>query len=291
MTARGRCAVRLMTATVVLAVITLVSDVPVRVLSARQEPVAAPATSQLSLEQQEEFLKKAKILKTRGAGKGVTNTLRATLSDGTITHDASIQTVDVFMQEFKSKQGVEFNFRDSWRYNVAGYRMDRLLDIGMTPPSIERSHQNKPASFTWWVDDVVMDEGERLKNKTPAPNVDLWNEQMWVVRIFDQLIYNVDRNLGNLLIDKNWTVWMIDHSRAFRLPDKVKTPDNITKCERRVFEKLKALDAATVKAATGDYLTGPEIRGMLARRDELVKLIEKAGPTALYDRRWVTTTQ
>lgn len=295
MTARGRCAVRLMAATVVLAVITLVSDVPVRVLSARQEPAAAaqtaPATSQLSLEQQEEFLKKAKVLKTRGAGKGVTNTLRATLSDGTITHDASIQTVDVFMQEFKSKQGVEFNFRDSWRYNVAAYRMDRLLDIGMTPPSIERSHQNKAASYTWWVDDVVMDEGERLKNKTPAPNVDLWNEQMWVVRIFDQLIYNVDRNLGNLLIDKNWTVWMIDHSRAFRLFDKVKTPDNITKCERRVFEKLKALDPAAVKAAVGEYLTGPEIRGMLARRDELVKLIEKAGPTALYDRRWVTTTQ
>ena len=295
MTARSRCAVRLITAAVVLAVIAFVGDFSIPVLSARQAPAAAapasPATPQLSLEQQEEFLKKAKILKARGAGKGVTNTLRATLSDGTITHEASIQTIDVFMQEFKSKQGVEFNFRDSWRYNVAGYRMDRLLDIGMTPPSIERNYQNKPASFTWWVDDVIMDEGERLKSKTPAPNVELWNEQMWVVRLFDQLIYNVDRNLGNLLIDKNWTVWMIDHSRAFRLFDKVKTPENITKCERRVFEKLKALDAATVKSAMGDYLTGPEIRGMLMRRDELVKLIEKAGPTALYDRRWVTTTQ
>ena len=189
MTARGRCAVRLMAAAVVLAVIAFVGDFSLPVLSARQAPSAAapasPATPQLSLEQQEEFLKKAKILKTRGAGKGVTNTLRATLSDGTITHDASIQTIDVFMQEFKSKQGVEFNFRDSWRFNVAGYRMDRLLDIGMTPPSVERNYQNKPASFTWWVDDVIMDEGERLKSKTPAPNVDLWNEQLWVVRLFD----------------------------------------------------------------------------------------------------------
>jgi hypothetical protein len=295
MRARGRWTVRLTAATIVAAVIALVGGFSVPVLSARQEPAAAaqaaPATPQLSIEQQEEFLKKAKVLKTRGAGKGVANTLRATLSDGTITHDASIQTVDIFMQEFKSKQGVEFNFRDSWRYNVAAYRMDRLLDIGMTPPSIERNHQNKAAAFTWWVDDVLMDEGERLKTKTPAPNVDLWNEQMWVVRLFDQLIYNVDRNLGNLLIDKKWTVWMIDHSRAFRLHDKVKTPENITKCERRVFEKLKALDAATVKAAMGEYLTGPEVKGMLARRDELVKLIEKAGPNALYDRRWVTTTQ
>ena len=295
MRARGRWTVRLTAATIVSAVIAWVGGFSVPVLSARQEPAAAaqvaPSTPQLSIEQQEEFLKKAKVLKARRAGKGVANTLQATLSDGTITHDASIQTVDVFMQEFKSKQGVEFNFRDSWRYNVAAYRMDRLLDIGMTPPSIERNHQNKAAAFTWWVDDVLMDEGERLKTKTPAPNVDLWNEQMWVVRLFDQLIYNVDRNLGNLLIDKKWTVWMIDHSRAFRLHDKVKTPENITKCERRVFEKLKALDAATVKAAMGEYLTGPEIKGMLARRDELVKLIEKAGPNALYDRRWVTTTQ
>ena len=50
---------------------------------------------------------------------------------------------------------------------------------------------------------------------------------MWHVRLFDQLIYNVDRNLGNLVIDKNWTIWMIDHSRAFRLFDKVKTPGNL----------------------------------------------------------------
>ena len=294
MTARGKSAFRLMAASVVLAAFALVVDFSAPVLSARQAPApaaqAAQATPQLSLEQQEEFLKKAKIVRTRGVGKGVTGTTRATLSDGTVTHDASVQTIDVHMQEFKSRQGVEFNFRDSWRYNVAAYRLDRLLDIGMTPPSIERHYLNKPSSFTWWVDDVLMDEGERLKTKTAAPDIDRWNEQMWVVRLFDQLIYNVDRNLGNLLIDKNWTVWMIDHSRAFRLHDKVKTPGNITKCERVLFEKMKALDMATLKQTMADYLTGPEMRGLLTRRDELVGLIEKAGPTALYDRR-ATTTQ
>jgi hypothetical protein len=284
-----------MAAAVVLAVIAFVGDFSIPVLSARQAPAAAapasPATPQLSLEQQEEFLKKAKILKARGAGKGVTNTLRATLSDGTITHDASIQTIDVFMQEFKSKQGVEFNFRDSWRYNVAAYRLDRMLEIGMTPPSIERSFKNKPAAFTWWVDDVLMDEGERLKTKTTAPDSNLWNQQMWVVRLFDQLIYNVDRNLGNLLIDKTWTVWMIDHSRAFRLIDKLRSPESVTRCDRVLFDKLKALDEKTLKQVMGDYLTGPEIRAVLLRRNEVVALIEKGGPTALYDRSRVATTQ
>lgn len=280
-------------ASVVLAVLAL--SVPA--LVAQQAPAAVTAatadaaSTRLSLEQQEEFLKKAKIVRTRGAGKGVTGTTRATLSDGTITHDASIQTIDEYMQEFKSAKGVEFNFRDSWRYNVAAYRLDRMLEIGMTPPSIERAYQNKPGAFTWWVDDVLMDEAQRLKTKVSAPDTMVWNQQMWMVRVFDQLIYNVDRNLGNLLIDKAWTVWMIDHSRAFRLIDKLKSPESVTRCDRVLFDKLKALDEKTLKQVMDDYLTGPEIRGVLQRRNELISLIEKAGPSALYDRSRVATTQ
>lgn len=280
-------------ASVVLAVLAL--SVPA--LVAQQAPAAVTAatadaaSTRLSLEQQEEFLKKAKIVRTRGAGKGVTGTTRATLSDGTITHDASIQTIDEYMQEFKSAKGVEFNFRDSWRYNVAAYRLDRMLEIGMTPPSIERAYQNKPGAFTWWVDDVLMDEAQRLKTKVSAPDTMVWNQQMWMVRVFDQLIYNVDRNLGNLLIDKTWTVWMIDHSRAFRLIDKLKSPESVTRCDRVLFDKLKALDEKTLKQVMDDYLTGPEIRGVLQRRNELISLIEKAGPSALYDRSRVATTQ
>jgi hypothetical protein len=258
----------------------LATTAPVRQVPAA---TAAPA-SKLTLEQQEAFLKSAKVVRTRSASKGVTGTLRATLSDGTLTHDASIQQVDVTMQEFKSNRGVEFNFRDSWRYNVAAYRIDRVLDLGMTPPSVERSYEGKTGAFTWWVDDVLMDEGERLKTKATAPKTALWNEQMWHVRLFDQLIYNVDRNLGNLLIDQQWKVWMIDHSRAFRLMEKVKTPGNLSRVDRRVFERLKALDQATLKKAVEDYLTGSEIKSLLLRRSEIVALMEKAGPTALIDR-------
>ena len=102
---------------------------------------------------------------------------------------------------------------------------------------------------------------------------------MWHVRIFDQLIYNVDRNLGNLVIDKSWTVWMIDHSRAFRLFDKLKSPKDLRKIERGALERLKALDAPTLKAAVGNYLTPDERSAMLhaPRRDR--EAVESADPT------------
>jgi hypothetical protein len=259
-------------------------------IAARQGPAAAaPAVAaspalNLSLAQQEEFLKTARVVRTRGASKGVTNTLRATLSDGTLTHDASIQTVDEEMREFRGTRGTELNFKDSWRFNVAAYRIDRLLEIGMIPPSVERRYNGKLGAFTWWVDDVLMDEAERYKTKAPAPDPDAWNRQMWTVRLFDQLIANVDRNLGNLLIDKSWTIWMIDHSRSFRLNDKIRAPENLSRCDRQLFERLKALDLKALQSVARDYLTPGEMRAMLARRDDIVARIEKLGPAGLFDR-------
>jgi hypothetical protein len=242
------------------------------------------AQQSLTPEQQEAFLKTAKVVRTRDAGKGVTGTVRVTLSDGTLTHDASVQTVDIAMNEFRSNRGTELNFKDSWRYNVAAYRLNKVLQLGRIPVSIERLHRGKPGSFTWWVEDVLMDEGERLKTKAPSPDPLAWNEQMWHIRLFDQLIQNVDRNLGNLLIDKSWTVWMIDHSRAFRLSNKVSSPKNLTRVERGALERLRALDEATLKEAVGDYLTSFEMRALLQRRDEIVALFDKGGPAMIYER-------
>jgi hypothetical protein len=256
-------------------------------VSAQEQPpvTATPAQPQapvLSLAEQEQFLKKAKVIRTRGVSVGITGTQRATLSDGVLTHDASIQTIDEYKQRFEGTQGTEFNFRDTWRYNVAAYRLDRLLDLGMIPPSIERGHNGKVGSFTWWVDDVLMDEGARLKKKVEAPVAKRWNEQMWHVRMFDQLIYNVDRNLGNLLIDTDWRIWMIDHTRAFRVYDALKAQGNLSRMDRGVLEKLKALDKATVRKVMEDYLTPSEIDTMLKRRDVIVQHFEKT-PALLFD--------
>ena len=250
-------------------------------LLAASSAVAQPS---LSAEEQEVFLKSAKVLRSRDAGKGVTGTLRVTLSDGTITHDASVQTVDISMTEFRSNRGTELNFKDSWRYNVAAYRLNQVLQFGLVPVSVERTHNGKPGSFTWWVDDVLIDEGERLKTKASAPDVTAWNEQMWHIRLFDQLIQNVDRNLGNLLIDKNWAVWMIDHSRAFRLSSKLSSPKNLTRIERSALERLRALDAAALSTAVGDYLTSFERRALLQRRDQIVALFDKGGAQMIYER-------
>jgi hypothetical protein len=256
-------------------------------LAARPQPAARPhatAATPGSDAEIERFLLRAKVVKSRGAGKGITGSIRATLSDGTRTHDAHVQTVDETKRDFRTSQGTEFNFRDSWSFNVAAYKIDRLLGLKLVPVSIARRWRSTMGAFTWWVDDVQMDEGERLRKKLSAPDNVLWNQEMQMVRLFDQLIYNIDRNLGNLVITNDWTIWAIDHTRAFRIHDTLKTPGNIARCDRAVFERLKALDKATLKREVGEYLLNWEIDGVLKRRDAIVKIIEGRGAAALFDR-------
>jgi len=241
----------------------------------------------LTVEQKEQFLRTAQITKTHDARKGVTGTLQVTLSDGTVTHDASVQTIDEYKAKFESSDGrTEMNFKDSWKFNVAAWKLSRLLGIDdMVPPSVERKYSGgKNASFTWWIEDVVMDEAERTKKKVDPPDSEKWNNEMYVVRVFDQLIYNTDRNLQNLLIDKQWRIWMIDHSRAFRMYHDLKGAKDLVRCDRSLLAKLKALDQETLTKELMPYLNKEEIKGLLLRRDRIVKFFDEKGESALYDR-------
>jgi hypothetical protein len=269
---------------------TLSAHFETRAAPLRQTPASTPAspaasrTAPLSDAEMERFLLNASVVKSRHAGKGTTNSLRATLSDGTLTHDAHVQTIDESKREFRSTSGTEFNFRDSWSFNVAAYKIDRLLGLKLVPVTVSRRWTSARAAYTWWVDDVQMDEGERLKKNLTAPDSVVWNQEMQLVRLFDQLIYNIDRNLGNLVISNDWTIWAIDHTRAFRTHNVLKSPGNIARCDREVFERLKALDRATLRREVGEYLQTWEIDTLLKRRDAIVALIDQRGPTALFDR-------
>jgi hypothetical protein len=192
------------------------------------------------------------------------------LSDGKLTHDAHIQTIDEAKTHFEGTRGSEMNFRDTYKFNIAGYRLAKILGLPMVPPSVERSYRGKAGAFTWWVDDVQMDEAARMKQKLQAPISEDWNNQMYIVRIFDQLIHNTDRNLGNLLITNSWKIWMIDHTRAFRMSHALLEKKNLVHCEENLVGAMKKLNAPDLRREMGDYLRKPEVEGLLKRRDLIV---------------------
>ena len=211
----------------------------------------------------------------KGVNTGVTNTRRATLSDGQIAHDAQIQTVDISQVLFQPARGpAEMNFRDTYHFNIAGYRLARLLGLDNVPVSVERRVEGKPSAVTWWIDDVLMDEGGRRKKPPTGWLSTRTAAQIHVMRVFDELISNSDRNAGNQLWTTDGDMWMIDHTRAFRLDKKLRTPRLLERCERGVLEKMRGLTAEALTREVGKSLNKSEIEALLARRDEIVTLFD-----------------
>jgi hypothetical protein len=222
----------------------------------------------------ETFLLKARITDKRDAGAGVTGSLRVTLSDGKMTHDAHVQSVDISKPVFEAGQHTELNFKDTYRFNIAAYRLARLLEINTVPMSVERSVNGKSAAVTWWVDDVQMDEKGRLAKQTMGPNPLRTSNQIQLMHIWDELIQNRDRNMGNILWTNDWTMWLIDHTRAFRLSKDLLKPQDLTRCDRGLLTRLKALTNESIDKAVGDSLLKGEREAVLERRDRIVKIIE-----------------
>jgi hypothetical protein len=236
-------------------------------------PFAASAADDtpLTKEQMKQFLQTAEVIKSKQTGKGVTHPWRLTLSNGTITHDASFQAIDVHKAEMKLESGrSEIDFTDSYRYNIAAYQLAELLGLDdMLPVYVERKWQGKSGSLSWWLP-VKMDEAERIEKKIEVPDPDRWNKQMYRIRVFDELVYDSDPNLTNVLIGDDWTVWRVDFSRAFRKNKELRAPKNLVKCDRELFEKLKALNADELTEKTKRYLVKDEVKALMARRDKIV---------------------
>jgi hypothetical protein len=249
---------------------------------------AMTATAQMTNGEREQFLMKANVLRTKGLSMGVTNSLKAYMSDGTTEHDAHIQSIDEYKARFEGTNGSEINFRDTYKFNVAAYRLAKMLNLNMVPPSVERKVAGKTSAITWWVDDAAMTELDRRKHKHEAPDRNSWNKQMNTVTVFDELIYNVDRNLGNLVITKDWNIWMIDHTRAFRMHKSCPKLAGLKQIDRNLLDNLRNLTREMLKEQLGDYLRSPEIDAVLARRDLIVKHFEdrvaqSGAATVLYE--------
>jgi hypothetical protein len=229
----------------------------------------------LSKDQIRQFLLTAKVVKSVQSNKGVTNPWRLTLTDGTVTHDASFQKVDEHKINVQLGSANEMNFVDSYKYNIAAYALAELLDMDdMLPVYVERKWQGDTGSLSWWLP-VKMDEVKRYKQNITPPNLDEWNNQMYKIRVFDQLVYDSDANLTNVLIGENWQIWRVDFSRAFRLFGNLRNPDDLVRCDRHLLEKLKALNGNEVQEKTKNYLTKNEVKAVMQRRDKIVAQFQK----------------
>ena len=225
----------------------------------------------LTKEQIKQFLQTANIVKSKGSSKGITHPYRLTLSNGAITHEASFQAIDEQKAKMDLGNGrIETDFVDSYKYNIAAFEIAELVGMDdLVPVYVERKWEGKTGSLSWGLP-VKMDAAERFEKKIEPPDAAKWNKQMFRIRVFDELVYDTDPNLTNVLIGPDWSVYRVDFSRAFRKSKDLRGEKNLVKCDRQLFEKLKALKADEVAERTRRFLSKDEINGVMAQRDKIV---------------------
>jgi hypothetical protein len=148
-------------------------------------------------EEIEYFLKEAKITERKEIGTGITKPEKFTLElDGVVRH-AVFKKVD--------------KRHDSWRFEVAAYELDKLLGLGMVPPTVKRKSKGRKGCLQLWVTGTTMQdfEGE-------MPDPEDWRRQVSIMWLFDDLIANIDRHLNNAMVSPDYRLILIDNSKTFR---------------------------------------------------------------------------
>jgi hypothetical protein len=240
------------------------------------QEASSSAEPNLTEDQKEEFLQHAKVMASHQLGKGITHPWRLTLNDGNLTHDAAFQPVDEHKSVMTFSDGrTELNFVDSYRYDVAAYQLAKLLGVdNQIPVTVERKWNGQTGALSWWIP-WKWDEAMRTQQGVHPPDPDGWNQQMYRIRVFDELVYDTDPNLTNVLITADWKVWRIDFTRAFRLYPNLRDTKNLVMCDRQLLEKLRQLDASTVLEKTKPFLTKSEVKALMARREKILNHIQQ----------------
>jgi hypothetical protein len=239
-----------------------------------QELLAEAAESDATVER---FLREAEIVERRQIGSGITRPWKCTLELDGRQRKAAFKTLHQIEPGIKKLPGgfVEMGFTDSYRFEPAAYLLDRLLGMHMVPVAVLRHDGGKEGALVDWVEDAV--GGVELRDrKLQPPDARAWALQRGTMAVFDALICNTDRNLGNELVTlDDWKLHLIDHSRCFCKvgelpPGFVARPIRLP---RPLLSRLQALDEQVLDKLLAAYLNRTQLRSLLARRDLILEKI------------------
>ena len=225
----------------------------------------------------EELLLTAEVIEVERIPVGVTRPKRVTLTDGVRTIRAVWKTLSEYSQvrEFYDGRPAEIGFRDSYKSEIAAYELDRLLGLGLVPPTVQRKIGKKKGSLQLWLEGTITEAARRERGLKPR-DIEAWEQQNHNVRLFHQLIYDADyENQENLVVDEDFRLWVVDHSRAFRHQANLLESDSLERFSGQHLERLRELTAEVLEARLGQWLTSIQRRGLLARRNLIVERADR----------------
>ena len=232
----------------------------------RESPLGqlvSSTTAELPDQELYRFLSESPVIASRNVGRGSTRPRLMVLErDGEIRRGI-FKTVE-------SDTGT-----DRYQHEVAAYRLDRVIGLGMVPVTVLRTLEGRVGSLQAWVEAAVDREAAQvyeLEFFETERNV----AQLALGEIFDALIGNASREPADILCLVNREkVLLIDHSRAFStssdLPAQMGPAFSIP---APLAEALRGLNREALDMRLGELLSGAQIEALLERRDKILDRLE-----------------
>jgi hypothetical protein len=213
----------------------------------------------------ENFLRSTPIVKMDDLSVGVTHPKKATLPPGG----------PVPYLAFKAIPPARYSgFWESYLSEIAAYELDKLLQLNMVPPTVEREYKGDKGAAVMWASPTksFKDLGGKGAPDAPPIYAAAWARQIAQAKMFDNLINNLDPNLGNWLVDPSWNLILIDHTRAFTAGTRM--IHEMTHIDPDLWARMRALDEPTLHAAIGKWLIRGGEKTIIERRDKMQQIID-----------------
>ena len=220
----------------------------------------------------EEYLKAAEIIGMEELKVGVTRPRRAKLAPGGPVDAMAWKPI---------RPGRYQGYFESYKSEIAAYELDKLLGLGMIPPTVEKRVKGDLGAAVMWASPTQSFKelggvpGQANVKGPPPAQIAQWTRQLTKAKMFDNLIGNLDPNLGNWLVDPAWNLILIDHTRAFTSTKNLY--HEMMSVDTELWDKMKALDEPSLTSALGQWLDKTAIRAVLERRDKMQEVIDKLG--------------
>ncbi len=177
--------------------------------------------------EKEAFLQQAVITERGQSLPGGDQAYFVTMSDGETTRTALVQTLTPYEYGW-------FESRDSYRYNLAAYKLDRLIGAAVVPCTVIRRVKGQPASVTAW-----SSADSRQDNRAT---------------VFRALVADSDGTFAG----------------AFAASRAVTGVADQTQLDEEFRVALEGMTRKQLERELGDILTSREIRSLLCRRDQIL---------------------
>ncbi|MGQ0384223.1 MAG: metallophosphoesterase [Gammaproteobacteria bacterium] len=237
-----------------------------RALPAAPSRAVGPRPRALDDDALERWLVDAEVTGVEELAAGITNPQRLTLRRDGLELRAVFKRLSTDFGVIDRKRALDI--ADRFQYEIAAYRLDRLIGLDMVPVTVPRTVNGHPGIVQFWIDDSI-NLREMLERQLQPSG---WCEalpQYNLMNVFDVLVHNTDRTQENALLTRDWMLVLIDHSRAFTT--ELRLPRLLYKGELAVppalAARLAALDRDALQRELGPWLHKRQIDAILKRRD------------------------